>query len=93
MAANMIGEKKCIIAFCNGLMQMAMVNPEIKAKSGEYETEEGCLLLAGTRKARRYKKITVKYMDQVFRQHTGRFEGFAAQIIQHEIDHGNGILI
>lgn len=93
MAANMIGERKRIIVFCNGPMQMVMVNPEIIAKSGEYEAEEGCLSLAGLRKTKRYRKITVKYQDQTFRQLTGTFEGFTAQIIQHEIDHCNGILI
>ena len=93
MAANMIGERKRIIVFCNGPMQMVMVNPEIIAKSGEYEAEEGCLSLAGLRKTKRYRKITVKYQDQTFRQVTGTFEGFTAQIIQHEIDHCNGILI
>ena len=93
MAANMIGEKKRVIAFCSGPMQMVMVNPEIVAKSDEYETEEGCLSLSGVRKAKRYQKITVRYQDQDFRQRTGVFEGFTAQIIQHEIDHCNGILI
>ena len=93
IAANMIGEKKRIIVFCNGPMQMVMVNPEIIAKSGEYEAEEGCLSLAGVRKTKRYRKITVRYQDQTFRQRTGAFEGFTAQIIQHEIDHCNGILI
>ena len=93
MAANMIGERKRIIVFCNGPMQMVMVNPEMIAKSGEYEAEEGCLSLAGLRKTKRYRKITVKYQDQTFRQLTGTFEGFTAQIIQHEIDHCNGILI
>ena len=93
MAANMVGERKRIIVFCNGPMQMVMVNPEIIAKSGEYEAEEGCLSLAGLRKTKRYRKITVKYQDQTFRQLTGTFEGFTAQIIQHEIDHCNGILI
>ena len=93
MAANMIGEKKRIIVFCNGLMQMVMVNPQITAKSGEYETEEGCLSLAGTRKTKRYRKITVTYQDQMFRNKAASFEGFTAQIIQHEIDHCNGILI
>lgn len=93
IAANMVGERKRIIVFCNGPMQMVMVNPEIIAKSGEYEAEEGCLSLAGLRKTRRYRKITVKYQDQTFRQLTGTFEGFTAQIIQHEIDHCNGILI
>ena len=93
MAANMIGEKKCIIVFCNGPMQMVMVNPVITAKSGEYEAEEGCLSLAGVRKTKRWQKITVKYQDQAFKQRTGNFAGFTAQIIQHEIDHCNGVLI
>ena len=93
IAANMVGERKRIIVFCNGPMQMVMVNPEIIAKSGEYEAEEGCLSLAGLRKTKRYRKITVKYQDRTFRQLTGTFEGFTAQIIQHEIDHCNGILI
>ena len=93
MAANMIGEKKRIIVFCIGPAQMVMINPQIIAKSGEYETEEGCLSLTGVRKAKRWQKITVKYQDQLFRQNTGTFEGFTAQIIQHEIDHCDGILI
>ncbi|MBR2571067.1 MAG: peptide deformylase, partial [Clostridia bacterium] len=85
MAANMIGEKKRIIAFCSGPMQMVMVNPEITAGAGEYEAEEGCLCLAGVRKAKRYRKITVRYQDQRFRRREGTFEGYTAQIIQHEI--------
>ena len=93
MAANMIGERKRIIVFCNGPMQMIMVNPQITAKSGEYEAEEGCLSLAGARRTKRYKRITVAYQDQAFRNKTASFEGFTAQIIQHEIDHCNGILI
>ena len=93
MAANMIGEKKRIIAFCSGPMQMVMVNPQITAKSGPYETEEGCLSLAGVRKTKRYRKITVKYQDASFQPRTGVFEGFTAQIIQHEMDHCDGILI
>lgn len=93
MAANMIGEKKRIIVFCNGPMQIIMINPVITAKTGEYEAEEGCLSLAGVRKAKRWQKITVKYQDQAFKQRTGTFEGFTAQIIQHEIDHCNGVLI
>ena len=93
MAANMIGERKRIIVFCSGPVQMVMVNPQIIAKSGEYETEEGCLSLTGVRKTKRWQKITVKYQDQLFRQNTGSFEGFIAQIIQHEIDHCDGILI
>lgn len=93
MAANMIGERKRIIVFCNGPVQMVMVNPQITAKSGAYETKEGCLSLAGARKTRRYQTITVNYQDQAFRPRTGTFEGFTAQIIQHEIDHCDGILI
>ena len=93
MAANMIGVRKRIIVFCNGPLQMIMINPRITAKSGEYEAEEGCLSLAGTRKAKRWQKITVNYQDQAFRQRAGTFEGFTAQIIQHEMDHCDGILI
>ena len=93
MAANMIGEKKRVIVFCSGPMLMVMVNPEIILKSDEYEAEEGCLSLTGVRKAQRYRKIKVRYQDQAFRQRTGTFEGFTAQIIQHEMDHCNGILI
>lgn len=93
MAANMIGVRKRIIVFCSRPMQMVMVNPQITAKAGLFEAEEGCLSLAGVRKAKRYQRITVKYQDQAFRQRTGTFEGFTAQIIQHEIDHCDGILI
>ena len=78
MAANMIGEKKRIIVFCNGPVLMIMANPEITACSGEYETEEGCLSLKGVRKTKRYQKITVKYQDQTFKQRTDTFEGFTA---------------
>ena len=93
MAANMISEQKRIIVFCNGPMLMVMVNPQIISKTGEYETEEGCLSLAGVRKTKRYRKITVTYRDQLFQEQTGTFEDFTAQIIQHEIDHCDGILI
>ena len=93
MAANMIGVRKRIIVFCNEPLLMIMINPQITAKSGEYEAEEGCLSLEGTRKAKRYRKITVRYQDQLFRQRVGTFEGFTAQIIQHEIDHCDGVLI
>ena len=92
-AANMIGVRKRIIVFCQGPMQMIMVNPQIISKSGAYEAEEGCLSLSGVRKTKRYQRITVKYQDQAFRQRTGTFEGFTAQIIQHEMDHCDGILI
>lgn len=93
MAANMIGVRKRIIVFCKGSRQMVMVNPEITAKFGEYEAEEGCLSLAGVRKTKRYRKITVKFQDRDFRPHTGTYDGYTAQIIQHEIDHCSGILI
>ena len=93
MAANMIGEHKRVIAFCNGPLQMIMVNPRITAKSGPYDAEEGCLSLAGVRKTRRYQRITVEYQDQLFQPRTGSFAGFTAQIIQHEIDHCDGLLI
>ena len=93
MAANMIGERKRVIALCNGPMQMVMINPQITAKSGPYEAEEGCLSLTGVRKTKRYQTITVQYQDQLFQPRTGVFTGFTAQIIQHEIDHCDGILI
>ena len=93
MAANMIGELKNIIAVFNGPVLMVMVNPRIIAKSGEYTAEEGCLSLSGTRQAKRWKEITVSYQDENFRQRTERFSGFTAQIIQHECDHCEGILI
>ena len=93
MAANMIGEKKRIIVFCQGLMLIGMFNPVILSKSKVYETEEGCLSLAGVRKTKRYQKITIDYQDIHFRKQTGTFEDFEAQIIQHEIDHCDGILI
>ena len=93
MAANMIGVRKRVIVFCSGPLQMIMANPRITARSGPYEAEEGCLSLAGVRKAKRYQKITVQYQDQAFQPRVGVFEGFTAQIIQHEIDHCDGILI
>ena len=74
MAANMIGERKRVIVVCNGPLQMVMVNPVILARSGEYEAEEGCLSLTGTRKVNRYKKITVSWQNQRFRTQTGTFE-------------------
>ena len=93
MAANMIGVKKKIITFDNNGMYMTMLNPEIISKSGEYETEEGCLSLLGVRKTKRYQIITVKYQDLSMKSQTQTFMGWTAQIIQHEIDHCNGILI
>ena len=93
MAANMIGEMKRIIVICNGPILMAFINPEITDKRGEYTAEEGCLSLAGTRQAKRWQEITVRYQDESFRTHVNTFRGFTAQIIQHECDHCDGILI
>ena len=94
MAANMIGVSKRIIAFDNGGTYTLMLNPQIVRWSGEYETEESCLsLLGGPRKAKRYRKIKVQYQTPEFRTRLKTFEGWTAQIIQHEIDHCNGILI
>lgn len=94
MAANMIGQLKRIIAFDNGGVPALMFNPEIVKASGEYETEEGCLsLLGGPRKTKRYQKIKVQYQTETFQTRLKTFEGWTAQIIQHEIDHCNGILI
>lgn len=94
MAANMIGVCKRIIAFDNGGSYMVMLNPQIVKASGEYETEESCLsLLGGPRKTRRSQKIKVQYQTLEFQTRLKTFEGWTAQIIQHEIDHCNGILI
>ena len=93
MAANMIGERKCIIVFYNGPILMTMVNPKIVTKSREYSAEEGCLSLAGTKQAKRWREITVSYQDESFRPQINTFHGFTAQIIQHECDHCEGILI
>lgn len=93
MAANMIGQLKRVIVFDNNDTAMLMFNPEIVKASGVYEAEEGCLSLSGTRKAKRYKSIKVKYQNEAFQTRLKTFEGWTAQIIQHEIDHCNGILI
>ena len=94
MAANMIGVRKRIIVFDNGGSYMTMFNPEIIKKSGPYNTEESCLsLLGGPRKCKRYKTIKVKYQTEKFDTLTKTFTGFPAQIIQHEIDHFDGVLI
>ncbi len=93
MAANMIGVKKNIIAVAAGPFQFVMINPVITKKSGAYQTEEGCLSLEGVRKCTRYQEIEVDYLDQNFRKQHGKYSGWTAQIIQHEVDHCNGILI
>lgn len=94
MAANMIGVRKCIIAFLDGNKYSVMLNPEIIKQSESYEAEEGCLsLLGGPRKCRRYKSIKVKWLTTEMKPKIKTFTGYTAQIIQHEIDHCNGILI
>ena len=94
MAANMIGKAVRIIVFDNGGKPMVMLNPQIIKQNGEYETEEGCLsLLGGPRKTKRYQKIKVQYQTLDFQMRLKTFEGWTAQIIQHEVDHCNGILI
>ena len=93
MAANMIGVRKRIIAFDNEGSYMVMFNPEIVKKSGAYEAEEGCLSLTGTRKTRRWQSIKVQYQNEKMQIRLKTFSGWTAQIIQHEIDHCNGIII
>jgi peptide deformylase len=93
MAANMIGVKKRIIVVAMGPFHFAMVNPVITKKSGEYQTEESCLSLDGVRPCTRYREIEVDYLDQDFRPQHGKYKDFTAQIIQHEVDHFEGILI
>ena len=94
MAANMIGVCKRIIVFDNEGTYMTMLNPEILSSAGDYETEEGCLsLLGGPRKTRRFRKIKVRYQNLQLQTRIKTFTGWTAQIIQHEIDHCNGILI
>ena len=93
MAANMIGVKKNIIVVAVGPFQFAMINPKITKKSGVFEAEEGCLSLDGVRPCKRYKEIEVDYLDQDFKEQHGKYSGWAAQIIQHEIDHCKGIVI
>ena len=90
MAANMIGVKKNIIVVAAGPFQFAMINPVITGKSGAFQTEEGCLSLEGVRPCTRYKEIEVDYLDQNFKKKHGKYTGWTAQIIQHEVDHCNG---
>lgn len=93
MAANMIGVSKRIIAFdCEGTY-MVMFNPVILKKEGAYQTEEGCLSLSGSRRTERFQSIKVQWQNEKFQTRAKTFTGWTAQIIQHEIDHCNGILI
>lgn len=93
MAANMIGVRKNIIVVAAGPFQFVMINPVITKKSEAYQTEEGCLSLDGVRPCTRYHEIEVDYLDQNFKTQHGKYSGWTAQIIQHEIDHCNGIVI
>lgn len=93
MAANMIGVNKAIIAVNMGFMNVAMFNPKIVKRNGKYETEEGCLSLDGVRKCVRYQEIKVEYEDINFKRQRQKYSGWTAQIIQHECDHLNGIII
>ena len=93
MAANMIGVRKNIIVVAVGPFQFAMINPVITKESGAYQTEEGCLSLDGVRPCTRYEEIEVDYLDQNFKRQHGKYSGWTAQIIQHEIDHCRGIVI
>lgn len=93
MAANMIGEAVRIIVLDNEGEDILMFNPEILKREGEYQTEEGCLSLEGTRKMARFRKIKVRYQNEAFQTRIKTFQGFTAQIIQHECDHLEGIII
>ena len=90
---EVIGYKKCTIIVSVGLGDLVMHNPVIVGKSGEYETEEGCLSLIGVRKTKRYKEIEVAYRDEDFVEHRQKFSGYVAQIVQHEVDHLSGKII
>ena len=93
MAANMIGVGKRVIIFDDGGKATVMFNPEILRRSEPFEAEEGCLSLTGTRKTKRYRTIKVRYQNELFQQRIKTYTGWTAQIIQHEIDHCDGILI
>ena len=93
MAPNMIGVRKRIIVVQDGPRARLMYNPIVLERANEYETEEGRLSLPGTRPATRYRRIKVSYLDESFQPVTKTFPGYTAQIIQHEVDHCNGILI
>ena len=93
MAANMIGVKKRIIIVNIGFVNIVMYNPVILKKDTPYETEEGCLSLDGVRTTTRYENIEVEYLDSSWKKHRQQYSGWTAQIIQHEVDHLNGIII
>ena len=93
MAANMIGVGKRIIVIDSGMINMAMLNPVITRKSGKFTTEEGCLSIDGVRETMRYRDIEVTYQDMNMKNQKRKFTGWTAQIIQHECDHLDGIII
>ncbi len=93
MAANMIGERKRILVVAMGPFMFPMVNPVITNRTGQYETEEGCLSLDGVRPCTRWQEIEVDYLDRDFKPKHGKYSGFTAEIIQHEMDHFEGILV
>ena len=93
MAANMIGVNKRIIVFDNEGAYTVMFNPEIIKRSGPYRTEEGCLSLEGVRSAKRWRSVKVRYRNAQFQERIKTFTGWTAQIIQHEVDHCEGIII
>lgn len=93
MAANMIGVKKRIIVVNMGMTNVPMINPVIVNKTGPYETEEGCLSLIGVRKTTRYQEIEVEFLDAHWKKQKQKYSGWIAQIIQHECDHLEGIII
>lgn len=93
MAANMIGVNKNVIIASLGPLKLVMFNPKITAKSQPYQTTEGCLSLTGTRPTTRFKKITVSFYNQAWKQQTLNLTDFPAEIVQHEIDHCHGIII
>ena len=93
MAANMIGVRKRIIIADMGIMKIVMYNPVIVKKDTPYVTEEGCLSLTGVRKTTRYQNIEVEYLDASWKKHRQKYSGRAAQIIQHEVDHLEGIIV
>ena len=93
MAANMIGVRKRIIIVNVGIMNLVMYNPVILKKDTPYETEEGCLSLEGVRKTTRYQNIEVEYLDSSWKKHRQKFSGWTAQIVLHELDHLEGVII
>ena len=93
MAANMIGVRKRIIIVNSGLINVVMYNPRILKKDSPFETEEGCLSLDGVRKTTRYRNIEIEYLDSGWKKCRQRYSGWTAQIIQHEMDHLDGIII